>query len=183
MANLIVAFSGLETGRRIAAHLGMRGYPVEMVCRSASMVLSGADHLEKGIVICGSKLPDMMYMDLFECLPRTFRMIVIADQKPEDYEIPEYRGRFVQNPFKIQTIIYAIEELEQEDQEHRRNALPRKRNAEDERIIMGAKLLLMNKKNMTEDEAHKYLRRVSMESGTTLRETADRIRTMIKEEA
>ena len=183
MANLIVAFSGPETGRKIAAQLGMRGYPVELICRSASMVLSGADRLLKGIVICGSRLPDMMYMDLFECLPRAFRMIVIADRRPEDYEIPEYRGRFVQSPFKIRTLTDLIEQLEQEDQEHRRTALPRKRNAEDERIIMGAKLLLMNKKNMTEEEAHKYLRKASMESGSTLRETADKIRTMLKEEA
>ena len=49
---------------------------------------------------------------------------------------------------------------------------PRVRNAEDEAIIESAKLLLMERNKMTEEEAHRYLLKRSMDNSISLVETA-----------
>ena len=49
---------------------------------------------------------------------------------------------------------------------------PRVRNAQDEAIIKRAKQLLIERNNMTEDEAHRYLLKRSMDNSVSLVETA-----------
>lgn len=49
---------------------------------------------------------------------------------------------------------------------------PKVRNAEDEAVIQNAKLLLMERNNMTEEEAHRYLLKRSMDNSVSLVETA-----------
>ncbi len=46
------------------------------------------------------------------------------------------------------------------------------RNAQDEAIIKRAKQLLIERNNMTEDEAHRYLLKRSMDNSVSLVETA-----------
>ena len=58
-------------------------------------------------------------------------------------------------------------------------APPRKRSEEDLKIINEAKNLLMKKNNLTEEEAHRYIQRVSMESGSGLVETAGKVLTLM----
>ena len=42
-------------------------------------------------------------------------------------------------------------------------------------LLREAKVLLMNRNNMTEDEAHHYLQKCSMDSGTNMVETAQMV--------
>ena len=52
----------------------------------------------------------------------------------------------------------------------------KKRRSESERqIIESAKLLLMEKKDMSEPEAHRYIQKISMNSGVDVVETAQKI--------
>lgn len=46
---------------------------------------------------------------------------------------------------------------------------------EELRIVSRAKILLMEKKNLTEDEAHRYIGKLAMDNGVTKRSIADRI--------
>ena len=54
------------------------------------------------------------------------------------------------------------------------------RNAEEEADIKAAKELLMARNHMTEEEAHKYLQKCSMDSGTNIVETARMALSMMK---
>lgn len=49
---------------------------------------------------------------------------------------------------------------------------PKTRTAAEQKIISQAKELLMEKNGCTEEEAHRYLQKQSMDSGTNLVETA-----------
>ena len=53
MANIIVAFSKPEDGKSIKGILVRSGYEVAAVCMSGSQVLSAAEDLSGGIVVCG----------------------------------------------------------------------------------------------------------------------------------
>ena len=48
------------------------------VCMSGSQVLSAAEDLSGGIVVCGYRFEDMMYDELRQCLSSNFEMLVLA---------------------------------------------------------------------------------------------------------
>jgi response regulator NasT len=56
----------------------------------------------------------------------------------------------------------------------RRNQ-PKVRSEEDSQILSRAKRVLMNRNSLSEDEAHRYIQKRSMENGTGLVETAEMI--------
>ncbi|WP_368272681.1 ANTAR domain-containing response regulator, partial [Enterocloster lavalensis] len=56
---------------------------------------------------------------------------------------------------------------------------PKERNMEEQNLIMRAKELLMERNNMSESEAHRYIQKCSMDSGTNLVETAQMVISLI----
>ena len=52
---------------------------------------------------------------------------------------------------------------------------PGKRTEKEQRIIEDAKQLLMERNNLSESEAHKYIQKLSMDSGNSMVETAEMI--------
>ena len=56
---------------------------------------------------------------------------------------------------------------------------PRERDEEERQLITRAKELLMERNNMTETEAHRYIQKCSMDSGTNMVETAQMVMSLI----
>ena len=56
---------------------------------------------------------------------------------------------------------------------------PKERSQGERLLIDRAKALLMERNNMTETEAHRYLQKCSMNSGTNLVETAQMVMSLI----
>ena len=52
---------------------------------------------------------------------------------------------------------------------------PKVRSENDRKVITTAKELLMERNQMTEDEAHHYIQKLSMDSATNMVETAEMI--------
>ena len=57
---------------------------------------------------------------------------------------------------------------------------PGKRSEEDEKLLTRAKGLLMERNGMTEEAAHRYIQKRSMDNGTGLVETAQMILSLMK---
>ena len=72
MANIIVAFSKPEDGKSIKGILVRSGYEVAAVCMSGSQVLSAAEDLSGGIVVCGYRFEDMMLSSEMKIISKTF---------------------------------------------------------------------------------------------------------------
>ena len=77
-------------------------------------------------------------------------------------------------PIKVNDLISTIEMILQAQIRRRRKSRtqPRKRNTQEQKTIDDAKALLMDKNNMSEEEAFKYIQKCSMDSGNTMVETA-----------
>ena len=77
-------------------------------------------------------------------------------------------------PIKVNDLISTIEMILQAQIRRRRKSRtqPRKRNPQEQKTIDDAKALLMDKNNMSEEEAFKYIQKCSMDSGNTMVETA-----------
>lgn len=176
MDGIVVAFPKQEDAIVIKNTLVRNGYQVAAVCTSGTKVLSVMDDFNDGIVICGYKINDMMYYQLRESLSKEIEMLLLASPAKTDGE--QYDGVVnVPMPLKVYDLINTVEMLTGtiERRKKRRRAMPKHRSAEEQKILDEAKAILMNRNNMSELEAHRYIQKTSMDSGTNMVETAGMI--------
>lgn len=173
MANVVVVFPKQQDARNIRNLLVRNGYSVTAVCTSGTAALQVADGLNEGVIVCGYRYPDMLYDQLYENLPGTFEMLLLASQRVVSEGVPN-GVTSVTMPLKVQELVDALEEIVwgMERRRKKRRFQPRVRSGEEEQQIRKAKELLMERNHMTEEEAHRYLQKTSMDSGTNLVETA-----------
>ena len=86
-------------------------------------------------------------------------------------------------PLKVHELLQTIEMMEGDIQRRRRRMRqqPKHRSQEDQQIIRKAKELLMARNSFTEEEAHKYIQKRSMDNGTGLVEVAQMILSLLQE--
>lgn len=173
MANIIIALSRPEECTGIRNILARSGYRNSFVCLNGAQALSQMDDLDDGIVVCSYKLQDMLYSELHEKLPNGFVMLLITSQKYVN-EIYEKDIIVLSMPLKVENLINEVNSISDEiERKRRRDRLkPKERSEKDLAILSEAKGLLMSKKHMTEEDAHRYIQRTSMETGNGLVETA-----------
>lgn len=175
MIDIIVAFPKIEDAIKIKNILARNGYNSVVTCNSASQVIEIANNIEGGIVICGYKLVDMLYLGLHDCLPKGFSMMLLAS--PARFEnCYEHDITYVAMPLKINELLHSLEELIAIHRKRlKREKRPKERSEKEKQVIAEAKELLMANNNMTENEAHRYIQKISMDSGNSLSETAQMI--------
>ena len=181
MGNIIITFLRINDAQNIRNILVRNGWGNVSICTSGAGTLAMADQLESGVVICGYRLPDMAYMQLKEDLPAGFQMLLIASNSvmtgASSAEVTH-----METPLKVQELIQTIHFMEEDAARrrrkrrgHRQRLKPKERNPEETALIRQAKELLMKSNHISEDEAHKYLLRTSMQSGRNLFETAQMV--------
>lgn len=182
MTNIIVVLPKLDNAKSIKNILVRNGISVTGICTTGAQALSQADSLHDGILICNYKLPDMMYDHLHECLPAGFEILLMAPQSV----ISECYGNDIvclSMPLQVNDLINTVNMMSDNIERRRRKKRlqPKVRSAEEEAQIAAAKELLMERNHMDEMEAHRYLQKCSMDSGTNLVEAAQMVLVMMKE--
>lgn len=182
MTNIIVVLPKLEDAKGIKNILVRNGFSVAGVCTTGAQAISQADGLSNGIVVCSYKLVDMVYSELYECLPPGFEMLLMAS----DHLLSQCENSGIvclSMPLKVNDLVSTVGMLAESVSRRRRKdrSVPRVRSAEETATIDEAKELLMGRNHMTEEEAHRYLQKCSMDSGTNMVETAHMVLSMMKE--
>jgi len=176
LANVIVAFSKPEDARNIKNILTRNGFSVVAVCNSGAQALAQAGNLNGGLVVCGYRLTDMLYVALHDNLPSEFDMLMISSPSRRDSRVPE-DVVCLPMPLKVHDLVSTLEMMAQTQARRRRKQRQQpKQRSDQEKVVIGqAKKLLMERNGMTEEEAHRYIQKCSMDSGTNLIETAQMV--------
>jgi len=176
VVNIIVALPKIEEAKMVKSVLVRAGFQVTGICTTAAQAISQADGLNDGIIICSYKLVDMVYSELHECMPPGFEMLMMASQRliNECYD-NDIVG--LSMPLKVNDLINTIGMMSEgiERRKRRNRQRPKVRDGEEKAVLQEAKELLMARNHMTEEEAHRYLQKCSMDSGTNLVETAQMV--------
>lgn len=176
MADIIVAFPKLEDAKNMRKILLHNGYDVSFVCDSGTQIVSAVNELDGGVVICGYRFRDMHFSEVYDYLPKGFQMLLLASPaRLQECDIRDVvslpmpvRGHDLLETLEMMTAQYAWQRKKQKKR-------PRVRSENDRRTIQTAKELLMERNHMTEEEAHRYIQKISMDSATNLVETAEMI--------
>ena len=182
MSSIIVALPKLEDAKHIRDILHRYGLKTAAICTTGSNVLAQVHQLDVGVVISGKKFCDMNYIQLMEYLPESFEMLLLASRGTlESCPLGIMKLAF---PIRANDLVGSVEmicaQLERKYGKVKR--APKKRTEREQNYINNAKWVLMERNNMTEQEAFRYIQKCSMDTGTNMVETAQMILLMICQE-
>lgn len=181
MANIVVLFSKIENAKNIKNILVRSGFSVVAVCTTGAQAIQSVDSLDDGILVCGYRYSDMIYSELRDYLPGNFEMLLVASK----HLLNESLGTNIMSlamPIQVHDLVSTVEMMEYniERRKKKLRSKPKVRNEKDKEILWEAKLLLMERNNMTEEEAHRYIQKSSMDNGVNLIETAQMVLSLMR---
>lgn len=86
-------------------------------------------------------------------------------------------------PLKVHELLQTLEMMEGEIRRRRKKMrqMPKLRTKEDQQLIEKAKAVLMERNGFTEEEAHRYIQKRSMDNGTGLVEVSQMILSLMED--
>jgi len=192
--SLIIAHPDHDMAGKLHHLLRSNGLPVLGIATSGAQVLQQeALCAEGGIVICPFRLPDLSANEIRRLLAPASDLLVLANARQISQIYGEGIYTLVQ-PFSSQDVLDAARGLlvhqppptllsPLEALHYGQPAVssagadktPVNRSAEEQLTIERAKTFLMQRKHLTEPEAHRFLQKRSMESGIRIVELARRL--------
>ncbi|MGN1203303.1 MAG: ANTAR domain-containing response regulator [Eubacterium sp.] len=166
MKDIIIAYPNKDIALQMRSLLESEGFHVSYVCATGASVLTIAQDLREGVIVCASILSDMGAGTLAEHLPVGFDVVALSKNGRE-----EFMGNLINLPLPVhkdeflQTVSILVSTRSSFTQ----------RTGNDSEIISNAKLILMNSKDITESQAHQYLQKESMRTGKKMVDLAKEI--------
>lgn len=148
------------------------------VTKGASALHLAGRFYDGGVLLCTYAMSDMTASELYRRKPDHFEMVVLLSARQKVYArgigvlcvgIPINRGDL------IETLQMLMAKEHRKKRSAQQAAGPAVRTEDEKKVIMKAKALLMERNNMTEPDAHRFLQKRSMDSGETLSEVAQEI--------
>ncbi len=170
MDQIIVAFESERTCRRIKDILESSGTASCLLCRTGDQVRRCANKRHITVAVCGYKLGEETAEEILADLPPACSLLLLA---PRDrLELARSSGLFsLPAPTSRSELIASVRMLLQLGYRQGRPACP-ERDREERELIQTAKQLLMERLGLTEEQAHHFLQKKSMDSGQKLSHTA-----------
>ena len=161
MDRVVLAFSKDETANKIKMMLDGSGYDVYTVCHSKAELL-------RTVADMGYKLPDGTVDDVYDDLMEGQKLmsIVKAERQSSIYNQDIF---VVTLPLNRQLLINSVETFVGIIERRKHRA---KRTPEEEKIIRDAKAYLMEIHRMSEEQAHRFIQKRSMDTGAKFIDTA-----------
>ena len=179
MKSVIIAFQNPEAAETIRRVVQLGGYGVSGICSGGAEVLRMMQWSSVSAVICGYRLKDTTAAELYNNLPQGVGMLVLLSQNQSgSVDIP-YGIQSINLPVSRTALLDTLKTVimindkpsSKKSGEDKRPG----RTDQDKTTITKAKQLLMEQNNMTEDQAHRFIQRLSMNNGSKMIDTAEAI--------
>ncbi|MCI1930433.1 MAG: ANTAR domain-containing protein [Clostridia bacterium] len=176
MENIIIGFTDRAKAEIIRDIVAKGGFYNTIVCTSGDEILRTANEIGDGVIICGYKVSDMIHTEIFELMPESFGMLVLLSRRQADLVDNQEIFSLVL-PVTKNDVIKTVKMILSFNQESGKKSADEKgekllRSESDRIIIERAKLYLMNKYKITEDAAHRFMQKQSMNHGMKMVDTA-----------
>lgn len=172
MRQVIVAFERKSNCDRIREILESTGEFSCLTCRGADQIRRTVRKLRLELVVCGFKLGEESCESVYQDLPRRCAMLMVAPQAQLD--LCEAEGILkLPAPIRRAELLASVRLLAQMGQGRERASA--RRSPEERELVEQAKQILIRCGGMTEDQAHRFLQKRSMDNGARLADTARQV--------
>ncbi len=162
MENIIIGFNDGKRRDIIKEMVTSNGFYNVYTCSNGDEILRCANESAGGIVICGYKVGNTIYTDIYDMLPENFNMLLLLSRKQADI-VDNDKIFYIVLPVSKADVIKTINVILSFNHYSDENKNANFNRSEDDKIIIErAKLYLMNKYNVTESSAHRFLQKNSM---------------------
>lgn len=182
MNGVIVACKDSVMCEKLSQCLASAGiYVLGTATKGASALHMANRFYDKGgVLLCGYAMSDMTAYELYKIKPENFDMVVLLSARQRTVfhgagmlclDIPINRADL------IETLAMLTEHkwTRMNAASKKKESKPAERTEDEKNIIANAKALLMDRNNMTEPDAHRFMQKRSMDSGEALVEVAQKI--------
>lgn len=161
MPNIILAFSSEKTCNSIGSVLKISGLQVNHICKSGSNLRQYCGRLSNGIIICSSRFTDENIYTIIDDFHSNFTFIVI-DYSGNLLHIDNNKCISVSLPVKQNELSSLFHLALYQNEE--------KVKVANKKLMSDAKNILQKHYNKTEEQAHKYIQKKSMDTGKPINE-------------
>ena len=148
------------------------GITVHSRCRSGAEAIRMTEKLNGGVIVCGFKFPDMTAEYLASCVKENTMVLLLANAQ----QLRLVDDSIFKLPFPVSKsdLAASVRMLIQIELNNFRKTVSADRTAE-KATVLKAKELLMSDRNMSEEDAYRYIQKRSMDSGCKMYEVARHI--------
>ncbi len=166
MVNIVVAFPKKEDIDTIKNILVRKGYNVIATATTGARAIQLVSYLNEAILISSYSFPDMHYLQIRQSLDCNINMILIT-RANQVLEIPDENTLLLVLPLKVHALLESINIISV-NLERIKKKKKNFKNEKDKKLIEKAKDILMDRNNMTEEQAHRYLQKTSMNKSISM---------------
>lgn len=176
MGCILIAMPKAENANHLSELIKNLGMLEDIVlCNTAAEVLREANQRNFGVILSTKKIFEMSYVEMVEFIPSTFGMIVLT----KDMGLETVSDKMVKliMPIKPRELAETIRTMNSllEHRIRKKKKIPVRRSAQEQKIIDDAKAVLIERNQMTEPEAFRYIQKCSMDTGRNMVESAQMI--------
>lgn len=173
MDTIIVAFEHEAMSQRFSALMEQERVARCLICRSGDQVRRLLDKQQTYCVVCSPRLTDGPAEWLYQDLPPTCALLLVGPQHVLDACSSDDVFKLA-TPIRREEAVSTVRLLIQFGHRVER-LLHSRRSTLEQELVERAKNLLMERKGLSEEEAHRLLQKRSMDTGARLVQTARRI--------
>ena len=175
---IIIALSNIETANKLKSLLVQEGYDIIGLCTSGNELIRLVMQYSPDLVLVGYKFKDMSLLDVYETLVDTTSFLAIVNEPyrsfiEEDTDI-YCIGTKISNVL-LTNAIDLIFQGKKRIKKLRDQVEKLEHTIEDRKLIEKAKGQLMSTSGLTENEAFRYMQKISMDSGKRMKDIASLI--------
>lgn len=182
MSVIIIVLPRLEDAKKIRKILISHGFENTIACSTGAAVLGEVNKYSGGLIISGYRLSDMYYTELTEYLNDFYELLLMGSASTVSSQAAGIMA--ITMPVKIydlvNTVDFMIRQIDRRIKKERKKL--KKRSEQEENYIKNAKLLLMERNHLSEEDAYRYIQKCSMDNATNMVETAQMILTLMYDE-
>ena len=175
---IIIALSNIETAGKLKMLLIQEGYEILGVCSSGNELIRLVLQYSPDLVLVGYKFTDMSLLDVYETLYDTTSFLAMVNEPYKSYVEEDTDIYCIGTKISNVILTNAIDLIFQSKRriiKLKEQVQKLENTLEDRKIIEKAKGYLMRNSGITENEAFRYMQKISMDSGKRMRDIASLI--------
>lgn len=174
MIPIVLAFSGDQMAQKIERILSAEGYLIARICHSGAEVLRTLEKEERILLISSYRLSDLSAHEILEMAGGRVYPLILLNPAQNDLGGDEC-AMYLRSPITRADLISSVKMLDaisgQGNRSHQK-ASRQERPTEERALITAAKELLMERYHMSEETAHRFMQKESMNHKRKMADTA-----------